>query len=360
MECQSQILEHVQHTSLICRICGDVARGMNFGVITCMSCKAFFRRHALKNLKKLQCPLDDNCDVSKRSRSGCSACRLKKCFILGMNSKLIRSPHKQIIKQQKTIALPQPKPLSLLNNDRSTLTFDEWGLLSNIIHAYDEQELLVRTQCSLREQSSLPPKLRVKKHNTLDLIGSFYAAVQPFIERSTYFHNLPSSLRRVIIENNLCGTGAFNSFMTATEANVYDNEDYISICNEIYGVEYVQVSYNIIKRIESNRTLLKLMLIVLAFSSNASLVSFDQSIKLTNRSTIQSIYLIRIQNVFVTMLWKYIVYQYGFVEAVRRFSCLVKSFLDTLSQIERNVSTQHMKMVDDIVEKTLYSLKLED
>jgi hypothetical protein len=31
---------------LICSICGDVARGMNFDVITCMSCKAFFRRHA--------------------------------------------------------------------------------------------------------------------------------------------------------------------------------------------------------------------------------------------------------------------------------------------------------------------------
>ena len=33
---------------LICLICGDVARGMNFDVMTCMSCKIFFRRHALK------------------------------------------------------------------------------------------------------------------------------------------------------------------------------------------------------------------------------------------------------------------------------------------------------------------------
>lgn len=33
---------------LICRICGDRARGLNFDVLTCMSCKAFFRRNALK------------------------------------------------------------------------------------------------------------------------------------------------------------------------------------------------------------------------------------------------------------------------------------------------------------------------
>jgi hypothetical protein len=33
---------------LICQICGDIARGINFDVMTCMSCKAFFRRHALQ------------------------------------------------------------------------------------------------------------------------------------------------------------------------------------------------------------------------------------------------------------------------------------------------------------------------
>jgi len=34
---------------LICQICGDTARGINFEVMTCMSCKAFFRRHALQS-----------------------------------------------------------------------------------------------------------------------------------------------------------------------------------------------------------------------------------------------------------------------------------------------------------------------
>jgi hypothetical protein len=33
---------------LICRVCGDVARGINFDVMTCMSCKIFFRRNVTK------------------------------------------------------------------------------------------------------------------------------------------------------------------------------------------------------------------------------------------------------------------------------------------------------------------------
>jgi hypothetical protein len=32
-----------------CSVCGDKALGYNFNAITCESCKAFFRRNALKN-----------------------------------------------------------------------------------------------------------------------------------------------------------------------------------------------------------------------------------------------------------------------------------------------------------------------
>lgn len=31
-----------------CLICGDKSTGFNFGVLSCMACKAFFRRNAIK------------------------------------------------------------------------------------------------------------------------------------------------------------------------------------------------------------------------------------------------------------------------------------------------------------------------
>ena len=35
--------------SKLCNVCGDKALGYNFNALTCESCKAFFRRKALKN-----------------------------------------------------------------------------------------------------------------------------------------------------------------------------------------------------------------------------------------------------------------------------------------------------------------------
>ena len=35
--------------SKVCSVCGDKALGYNFNAVTCESCKAFFRRNALKD-----------------------------------------------------------------------------------------------------------------------------------------------------------------------------------------------------------------------------------------------------------------------------------------------------------------------
>jgi hypothetical protein len=188
-------------------------------------------------------------------------------------------------------------------------------------------------------------------------MSSFYTAIQPFIKRSPHFQTLSPDIRRTLIKNNLSGTGAFNSMFAAVEAKVFDNEFYLVTCNEIYGTDYVKESRRVLTRMESNGTLIKIMLIILAFSSNCSIVLSEH---LINTSAISSIVLTRIQDIFITIMWKYLVYQYGFIEAVRRLDYLVKNYLDVLNRINENDSIQHRKMVDVIIEKTKHSLALDD
>uniref|UniRef100_A0A0N5AYH9 Nuclear receptor domain-containing protein n=1 Tax=Syphacia muris TaxID=451379 RepID=A0A0N5AYH9_9BILA len=77
-----------QRRQKTCRVCGDHATGYNFNVITCESCKAFFRRNALRP-KEFKCPYSDDCDINSVSRRFCQKCRLRKCFAVGMKKEWI-------------------------------------------------------------------------------------------------------------------------------------------------------------------------------------------------------------------------------------------------------------------------------
>uniref|UniRef100_A0A1I8ABB0 Nuclear receptor domain-containing protein n=2 Tax=Steinernema glaseri TaxID=37863 RepID=A0A1I8ABB0_9BILA len=67
-----------------CKVCGDRAVGYNFGVISCESCKAFFRRNASRK-NEIKCPFTNKCEINQVSRRFCQSCRLKKCLDSGMN-----------------------------------------------------------------------------------------------------------------------------------------------------------------------------------------------------------------------------------------------------------------------------------
>ncbi|CAG2173965.1 unnamed protein product [Oppiella nova] len=86
--------------SKICGICGDKALGYNFNAITCESCKAFFRRNALRN-KEFKCPFDGNCKIDLVTRRFCQRCRLKKCFDIGMKKEWILSEEEKVMKRSK-------------------------------------------------------------------------------------------------------------------------------------------------------------------------------------------------------------------------------------------------------------------
>ncbi|CAF1020351.1 unnamed protein product [Rotaria sordida] len=340
---------------LICRICGDVARGLNFSVISCMSCKMFFRRHALLSLLKQQCHFDGNCSITRKTRKCCLPCRLKKCFQTGMDVQLIRHSHER----KKTIELSKPRPLSLLENDRSTLTPDEWNLLSNIINAYDEQNLCSRTTDFLKNQFSLPPKIRSKNSNTLNYIGTLFSNMYIFIERCPLFYSLPLNFRQALIKRNLNAVGSFNAFFLAKEMNIFENEACSKFIDNIYGYGYSNSVIQASQRLQQNGTLIKIMLMIMTFSSNCApvTINYTENIQIIFNSKI----LINIQDILVTMFWKYLIYQYGFNEATIRFLSLVQSILDMIQRMYKGLNIEkHWTMVENTVEQTIHSLSLEN
>ncbi|CAF1200309.1 unnamed protein product [Rotaria sordida] len=87
---------------LECRVCGGPAHGYNFDQISCDSCKAFFRRNALRYRPKLKCRYNSSCEITVETRRLCTYCRLKKCFDIKMRKEWIRTEEEcRIFKMNK-------------------------------------------------------------------------------------------------------------------------------------------------------------------------------------------------------------------------------------------------------------------
>ena len=67
-----------------CRVCGDKATGIHYGVSTCEGCKGFFKRSILKK-EFYKCFFGDKCVLNPKNRNKCKACRFQKCISVGMS-----------------------------------------------------------------------------------------------------------------------------------------------------------------------------------------------------------------------------------------------------------------------------------
>ncbi|CBY12184.1 unnamed protein product [Oikopleura dioica] len=72
-----------------CPICGDKITGYHYGILTCESCKGFFKR-TVQNKKKYQCIDLGDCVINKIQRKRCPSCRYQKCMRMGMKLEAVR------------------------------------------------------------------------------------------------------------------------------------------------------------------------------------------------------------------------------------------------------------------------------
>ncbi|XP_050527556.1 estrogen receptor [Daktulosphaira vitifoliae] len=73
----------------LCLVCGDTASGYHYGVASCEACKAFFKRTIQGNIE-YTCPASSDCEINKRRRKACQACRFQKCLRMGMLKEGVR------------------------------------------------------------------------------------------------------------------------------------------------------------------------------------------------------------------------------------------------------------------------------
>ncbi|XP_018913842.1 steroid hormone receptor ERR2 isoform X2 [Bemisia tabaci] len=118
----------------LCLVCGDVASGFHYGVASCEACKAFFKRTIQGNIE-YTCPATNDCEINKRRRKACQACRFQKCLRMGMLKEGVRLDRVRGGRQKyrRNPELPQP--------------VQPWHQIMNTPSLEDNKMLEALTQC---------------------------------------------------------------------------------------------------------------------------------------------------------------------------------------------------------------------
>uniref|UniRef100_A0A8C5N2A0 Nuclear receptor domain-containing protein n=1 Tax=Leptobrachium leishanense TaxID=445787 RepID=A0A8C5N2A0_9ANUR len=101
----------------LCLVCGDTASGYHYGVASCEACKAFFKRTIQGNIE-YSCPVVNDCEITKRRRKSCQACRFRKCLRVGMMKEGVRLDRVRGGRQKyrRPMELEAPDPCSYLTS----------------------------------------------------------------------------------------------------------------------------------------------------------------------------------------------------------------------------------------------------
>ncbi|UJR24087.1 hypothetical protein I4U23_027054 [Adineta vaga] len=343
-----------------CKICGTSASYSYYGAMACESCKMFFKRNANNQKKLFKCDFDGKCEINIYNRHVCSACRLKKCRNVGMSTDMFRSSRvtkrkleeaSSDIVSWKTRLPLKVRSLNLLDNDQSLLTNEQWILLTNLIHSYDERNIVLAGKEFLNELDRSHPKLRFRMSSKriLEICGLIYKQTEPFIRSNRDFNSLSNYDRSIVlrgaVDNVSCLAGSFILWQSGL---ILDS----AICKALenaFGSTAFNLTLLQIPLLDQDIYTMKLILCLFAFCTiNCTL--YDEKCCLTYLEDYRTVLLI--ENCYAEILWKYLSYKYSFHQAVRRFTQLIQSLIVTIT-IRTNLQTisNHTDAVDSLVQK---------
>ncbi|CAF0746452.1 unnamed protein product [Rotaria sordida] len=367
--------------NLICGVCGAPAHGYNFDQITCESCRAFFRRNALKNMYQLECRFGGTCVINMHNRRQCTHCRLKKCFAINMRKDWIRTEEERRLRQLKKL-YKQKKQLN-------ELSLDEQQLIANlplVVRKKKGTKSLITRQVTqelvVSKIESIYPINTFAIHRNLSnddriLLNNIMNAYKLGADQADYSHinRCTSSTTLVqflndetaIYESLICFYKQIPEFK---KSNLADQVLLIksNVTKTIHLHHIIVENFQELKHIgehlcrwinqdfseqmlqtrkKSNYFMkyplvLKIALIIFIFSINLSMPSSNCS-QFTDYKNTRKLY--ESQNFYILLLWRYLNYLFNENEAIQSIQILV-------TQILRYQTL--MSTMDEIIQKAVY------
>ncbi|CAF0882069.1 unnamed protein product [Didymodactylos carnosus] len=271
------------------------------------------------------------------NRRHCTYCCLQKCFNVGMRKEWIRSEEEKQLKKyqiENNRQLKQKKnefnknknnikqtiqTLSLLSNDKSSLTQDDWCHLNNIFILYDQKAKPVVLNRHSLNTTTINEFVNKKSVWVMQLL-SYFKQIPEFQKINVDDQVLLTKYNfRVLIPINL-------ALIRYKLASTTSPSDHIDFMISVHGKElYQNMRKNVlsISLFQHDPMIIKLMLIIMLFSG--CLLTTTSQMEINSFQNIYQIY--TAQNFYAKLLWCYMEYVFGESGAIVAFSMFISRCL---------------------------------
>jgi hypothetical protein len=251
--------------------------------------------------------------------------------------------------------IPRASPLDFPpDGSLEYLSITEWNIISNVVHAFDTFSPVREIRRTIETRNTTASSLQFDINQSIQLITSFSNCLQLFISSTPDFKVLTTSEQWSLMQRNMFGILAIGALYLMRESGIFDKPENELVIVPLYGSEVVQQAKQISEHLAFDPIVIKLMLIALAFSSNCFTNHNRESMD-KDSLLFGTFRLFGSQNVYVELIWKYLIYRYNFNESVQRFCKLVTRLLDTIKLSVEIYETNrtYQTFIDTIVGKTL-------
>lgn len=120
-----------------CKVCSDHSSGKHYGIFACDGCAGFFKR-SIRRSRNYECKAKSggHCVVDKTHRNQCRACRLRKCFRVGMNKDAVqheRGPRNSTLRRQMAMYKDGLSPTTDVNAFQQEMLFRSLPIRPSIV-----------------------------------------------------------------------------------------------------------------------------------------------------------------------------------------------------------------------------------
>ncbi|CAF1214716.1 unnamed protein product [Rotaria sp. Silwood1] len=240
--------------------------------------------------------------------------------------------------------------------NQSLLTTNQWTLLTNLFSDYKESTIFLVGQRLIDINDILQSSNSIYEIRVKEFLASIYETTGTYLRSNDNFYNLSSDDRPILLRSAAENVSCMAMVFAIEHFHLFSSEIFSNIIEKIYGKHSITLQLMAMKYLDPDTILMKLAISLFTFSENT--YSFNPNIPkdLTN-----PINILKIQNKYAEITWKYLLYKYGHYQAVKRFLNLI-SWLEAISNFmfHSQNRTSYINSIDSLVQQTEFRLSLDD